>query len=341
MSKTKAFSFAKLGLYSGILLNVIAAGYIIHEYQQNQLLLINTLEKAQASQQSNYQEQLHKLAAQLQNIEYHTNTNYPQNDLWQQCNMALRISYYHLLFLGETDKALDWLNTAIQFSEDINVAQAHGINQDLQKLKQQLLQSKLPSRQGLLAKINALQLAIDNLQIEQSPTPTAAAPAEKTLSWQDWLSLHYWHQSIQTQLNDSLNALSSGIRINSHPNMYTTIVDPDTLNQFQFNSQLLLQQAQWAVLYQNEGIYQQAISKLKANLNKYFPGQEQANIIITQLDELAAVSVQATQPHYLPILKKISEYISSHEPDRIIYSKDKNQKASNPSTQPLTKEQIS
>ena len=103
MAKTSTFSWQPLIITLIAALNVALVGYIIMQYQSNQQALIHTLEASQTQyqqQQLRNQEQLQQLQQELQALSYQTQQpTSVQTEPWQQCATALRISYYHMVFL--------------------------------------------------------------------------------------------------------------------------------------------------------------------------------------------------------------------------------------------------
>ena len=315
MAKTSTFSWQPLITALIAALNVALVGYIIMQYQSNQQALIHTLEASQTQyqqQQLHNQEQLQQLQQELQALSYQTQQpTSVQTEPWQQCATALRISYYHMVFLGHTQQSLHWLQNAINISEHLHTPKAGAITKKLIALQNKLRHETKPSRAHLISTLHALQQDIDTLKILPSEKVATAPTETPQTPWQDWLSLQFWHDSLQHQAQQTINTIYDGISINSHPSMQYSIVDDYSLGQFQFNARMLLAQAQWAVLYQDANVYQQAITNLITSIQKHFPTHKQARNLIKTLTTLQKASIQTNEDDYIQLFERINEQMET------------------------------
>lgn len=310
---TSSFSYFSLLLLC--LGNILVTGYLVHTHITQQQLIDSIRTNNQTQQQllqSSTQQDLQQLQQQLLQIEHSSNLPNPQQNLWQQCLNAVRTSYYHLILLGQTEQATTWLETAISYTEQIHTQASAGLNKDLHRLKKQITQMTGPAKPEALGKLNKLRDSIHALEITKNPhqasKPTTTPPP---LTWQDWLSLDRWHNTMTAQLDATIQSLYNGISISTHPQMRSSILEPTELKQFQLTSELLIQQAQWGLIYKDQAIYQNALSALITDLEQRLPLNPAAEQLITDIKQLKTLAIATKEPDYQPILINLAAQIDT------------------------------
>ena len=297
------------------IINIAIVAYVLVEHHQTKYALLNTLSQAQSlsqTQEKRHQQEIAQLKKTFQTTirqaqipaELHL-------DVWQQCHMAMRMSYYHLVFLQQSQQAIQWLQTAQDTLAQNPDSTTKQISQKIQKLIQTLTKTTQPSQDYLLDQISNIQKHI--LKLEPSFIPQKAkqlAQVQSSTTWQDWLSLQSWHQYTKQQVTNAYEAFWDGIHIQQHDDMPLSVLDQPTLARFKFSSQMLLEQTQWAVIYQNQTIYEHSLSSLQTLITTRFPNHPNAKPILSLLKNMQSNPVQNSSNDYLTLLKEIEQHVT-------------------------------
>ena len=158
------------------IINIAIVAYVLVEHHQTKYALLNTLSQAQSlsqTQETRHQQEIAQLKKTFQTTirqaqipaELHL-------DVWQQCHMAMRMSYYHLVFLQQSQQAIQWLQTAQDTLAQNPDSTTKQISQKIQKLIQTLTKTTQPSQDYLLDQISNIQKHI--LKLEPSFIPQKA-----------------------------------------------------------------------------------------------------------------------------------------------------------------------
>lgn len=126
-----------------------------------------------------------------------------------------------------------------------------------------------------------LKLKMSNLTSELSVDET---PKELKTGWREALKASY-------------NEIKDLIRVTKYEQeSFAPILDASEQDQLLQVMTLMIEQAKWAVLNQNQNIYQNSLNQLSSFLEKFFIQDSQAQGILTSIDTLKAQNVSVEAP---------------------------------------------
>lgn len=214
----------------------------------------------------------------------------------------LRLAQLSLRYNRNINAALTLLQTAderlIALSNPAFNALRQRIADDITALK---AISKVDTT-GLLATLAAL-----TQQIEQLPLPHTNSLLRKAKSSQPEIeSQSTWKQGLQ----HSWQSLQKMIVIRRTDQPITPMLLPQQRNILEQNLQLLLQQAQWAVLQAEPSLYQQSLEQASNWIKRYFD-QDAANTrsVLTTLAKLKAVDIKPKLPNLSSSIRPLESLI--------------------------------
>ncbi|MBX9705188.1 MAG: uroporphyrinogen-III C-methyltransferase [Gammaproteobacteria bacterium] len=148
---------------------------------------------------------------------------------------------------------------------------------------------------GLIAKLIALSEQVGRLPLVQPtmPTPTPAAVAPATVTAASAENLPWW-QKLWLKVKQELRSL---VVVRHLDEPITPLLSVE--QQSDVNQQLatLLQQAQWAVLHQNQQVYQISLTQAAVLVKRYYALNQQATkVVVQQLSDLQAVNIAPQMP---------------------------------------------
>lgn len=147
-----------------------------------------------------------------------------------------------------------------------------------------LQQATSPDFTGLLSQLGALQKTIDTLPLKTTELkPTYPQEKPSVISASNW----------REHLKQSLQTLQSLIVIRHHQQPIEPLDSPEHETLVRASLQFNLQEAQWAVLHQNEAIYQLSLEQAMTNIPSIFSiDNPQAKQLLKQLTALQQTHFQ-------------------------------------------------
>ncbi|MES2998642.1 MAG: uroporphyrinogen-III C-methyltransferase [Pseudomonadota bacterium] len=273
--------------------------------KNNNILAIYTTRLTQIQEQLSetqiHNQELQKNLSQLQDF---IQKKFSANDTIARisnANRLIQLAHYNLVYLHDQDSALSALTLA-----DKQLAELNNLPVSLEILRN-LLAKNIASLKSLphldlshlLAKLNSLQIQITQLPLlstipthrEVKTNPNLSHPEKK------------WLDVIQTILRSFQQVIA--IR---HLDKSIEPLLPQVQQQYlQHNLQLLLQQAQWALLHTQETVYQTSLQQTKEGVQQHFVESSPiTQAVIQNIDELQQIKLQPTLPDLTPTLEAIS-----------------------------------
>jgi len=152
---------------------------------------------------------------------------------------------------------------------------------------------------GILSQLDAAQTILIKLPIKKS---TAADSGDKTTSANSTPS---WRQRLQ----DNMGLLQKLVIIRHHDSEVRPLLGPEREGQIRENIRLTLQEAQWAVLQNNEALFQLLLAQAIKNINLQFaPNDTGTQTLLKQLQTLQQIHLVQQLPvldQSLPLLNKV------------------------------------
>jgi uroporphyrin-III C-methyltransferase len=202
-----------------------------------------------------------------------------------------------IALLQEADKLLQQLNTPKIFA----------VRQAIAKEMAQLKSVPKVDIAGLLSQLDAAQVSVSNLTIQSTIAESGASTetdTPKTATPQAW----------RARFQDSLNLLEKLVVIRRTDEEIKPLMSPLFESILRESIRLNLQEAQWAILNNNDAIYQMALKQAIINLKRTFDEQgDNTAELIKQLNALQQVKLRQEKPITGLALPLLNQMIDSKE----------------------------
>jgi uroporphyrin-3 C-methyltransferase len=119
-------------------------------------------------------------------------------------------------------------------------------------------------------------------------------------------------QRLQGGFTAALEKLRSYIRIDHHQENFRAQLAPEQEAVLRASLQLMFEQAQLALLASQPVLYERALDKAAAWLNRYYQLDEQRDALLEQINTLAEVQVDAELADISGSLRSLKEYLKSN-----------------------------
>ncbi len=252
-------------------------------------------------QNQNNDENLQNHVSQLQNFiaeKFSANNNIV---LLANIKQLIQLAHYNLTYLHNSDSALTALTLAQNQLDQI-------ISPDfrLENLRS-LVASSIASLKTLphidlaatLAQLHDLQMKIPQLPLLSTAIPVATMANATTNSPEE----KKWIRAIQ----DSLKSFRQLIVIRRLDKPIEPLLPEAELQYLQHNLQLLLQQAQWALLHDESAIYQSSLQQFQENVQTNFASDSIITQTIMQtINQLKKIDLPTSPLNLNPILEVLS-----------------------------------
>jgi uroporphyrin-3 C-methyltransferase len=220
--------------------------------------------------------------------------------LAQEAEHLITLSSYHLNFMNNVDVAIKLLESADQKLEQINDPALGEVRKSLVQDLSALNAIPKVDIAGLSLRLTAISEQLDSLAALPATIPqtvsSPTAPPEKEGSWKDRLfaTLHQLQSLVAIKHVESSKFLL--------PEQQFYVLE---------NIKLQLLRAQWALLHQNNALYQQSLDQAKHSLQTYFSKNTKAANIIQSITALQTTNVKPTLPDLAKTRQLMQAYINS------------------------------
>lgn len=246
------------------------------------------------------QQQLNNLQQELQQLHQSPKLLQQKHQL-QTAQYLVEQAQLSLNFARDSEGALLLLQTADARIRQLNDLHYLNLRQQLAQVIVNLQAIPTVDVAGVLAQLQALIRQTDTLPLLAAnplPEAKAIAAAENSTKFSHWR--HIWQATWQQ--------LQQVIIIRHHNNSIVPLLEPQQEAYLRHNLQLLLQQAQWAVLHSDVKLYQTSLSELQDALQQHFSNNSGgAKGISTVIEQLQQVSLKPRLPDLAPLAAAINE----------------------------------
>ncbi len=246
-------------------------------------------------------------------------TNMSHDD-WKlaEVDFLLRMANQRILMEHEATNSL-------ALAQSANSVLAEMQNADLfparKKLSEEIEALKLASkvdREGIYLQLLALTQQIEAIPlieplVEEDEEALAAMeqgeePANTTL-WQSVKNMgkRVWHK------------LSAYVRVRDQGRRVDAILPPEDQMYLKQNLRLMLEQAQIGLLREEQHVYQASLDKAQNWIRDYYPLNDQAQIVLNDLEQLKKNNVQQPLPDFSGSAALVKEYL--RQKDRLAFSR--------------------
>ncbi len=213
----------------------------------------------------------------------------------------IQLAHYNLSYLHNSDSALVALTLAQNqldqiISPDFRLENLRGLVASsiasLKKLPRIDLAAILAQLHDLQMKVPQLSLLSDTIPAAAITNDTATSPVEKK-----------WTHALQASLKNFRQLIV--IRRLDKP--IEPLLPEAELQYLQHNLQLLLQQAQWALLHNESAIYQSSLQQFQENVQANFgPNSITTQTIVQTINQLKKIDLSTSPLDLNPILEALS-----------------------------------
>lgn len=246
-------------------------------------------------------------------------TNFSRDD-WKltEVDYLLRMANQRILMEHEASNSL-------ALAQSANGVLAELQNADLfparKKLSEEIEALKLASkvdREGIYLQLLAITQQIENLPLieplfeEDEETIAALDQGEEPVSPTVWARIknvgaRVWHK------------LSIYVRVRDQGRRVDAILPPEDQMYLKQNLRLMLEQAQIGLLREEQHVYQASLDKAQNWIRDYYPLNDQAQIVLNDLDQLKKSNVQQPLPDFTGSAALVKEYL--RQKDRLAFSR--------------------
>jgi uroporphyrin-III C-methyltransferase len=191
--------------------------------------------------------------------------------------------------------------------QQLNTPKIFAVRQAIAKEMAQLKSVPKVDIAGLLSQLDAAQVSVSNLTIQSTIAESGASTetdTPKTATPQAW----------RARFQDSLNLLEKLVVIRRTDEEIKPLMSPLFESILRESIRLNLQEAQWAILNNNDAIYQMALKQAIINLKRTFDEQgDNTAELIKQLNALQQVKLRQEKPITGLALPLLNQMIDSKE----------------------------
>lgn len=278
-----------------------------NQYQQLEQQFLNSQQQLQSQWQQQSQSQNSQLAEfrteLLSSREQLAELSGRRDKGWhlEEAYYLLRIANNRLIFLSDVATAISLSEQADQLLADMDEPELFDTRTRLATDIQRLKAIPLIDRTGIAIRVGAMQPRIDGLKLiailtsEQSAEPT---PSNKASTWYEHLA-------------ESFRKLGEQwFEVRKHGSGYQPLISVADEQQLRFAMLLTIQTIQFAILHQNDDLYQASLLQLKSRLSNYFDSEDpDVKSLLLQIEQLLEVTVSQGPLQGLAALSSLKDFI--------------------------------
>lgn len=295
------------------LLITLGGGLIVYQNWQNLVATQTHLQNENQTLQNNLMTLQKNLATQAQTV---TAT---QNAVQQA--LTVKTQNHQAWQLSEAKYYIDLAQINLSTAKNIGVALAllqaadsqlaNSVNPKILNLRQTLASDmeKLKAapkidKTGIIFTLQSLSQTVAQLPFSFRSQFQPATIAPEISAKQN---LPLWRQG----LDKTLTTLQSMVVIRYHEKQISPVLPPMQQQLVVAHIQLQLEKAQWAVLYENQAVFDNSLNDAKTWMNQYFTQNEASTAVMATLASLLKKSIQQTVPDLSASLAALKTALAS------------------------------
>ena len=283
----------------------------IQEAEIRQQVIEDTLDKEFVEQQSAIQSSLNDMAEQLDNNNARLlSLSSVNRDEWklQEAQYLLRLADQRILLEKDSQNALALALSADDVLREIDQADLMGVRKLLAEEISVLKVVGVIDREGIYLRLSAVSNQIDAI-----PFITPLGAQESLLEEEIVPENETFKQKMTRYFYGVLHKLGSYVRVRDHGKTINAVLPPSEQKYLQQNLHLMLEQAQVALLRNEEGIYQESLVKAQNWINQYYSLNEKATAVLEELQALQQEEVAPDLTNFSNSSAALAEYIVKRE----------------------------
>ncbi len=332
--KTHTASFALIWLFVVLIVAAICYGAFFVSQQSNsqqqiidslrnqveqqaqtvetrQRLLEDNLEKEFVEQQATIQANMNDLAEQVDSSNARIlSLSSVNRDEWklQEAQYLLRLADQRILLEKDSQNALALAISADDVLRDMDQADLVGVRKLLAEEIAVLKLAGVIDREGIYLRLSALSNQIDAIPFIE-PLGTQEDILEEDVTPVD----ETFKQKLTRNFHRLLNKLGSYVRVRDHGKTINAVLPPSEQKYLQQNLRLMLEQAQVALLRNEENIYQESLVKAQNWINQYYSLNEKATAVLEELQALQREEISPDLTNFSNSTSALGDYIAKRE----------------------------
>lgn len=246
-----------------------------------------------------------------------------RNDwLLAEAEYLIRLANQRLITERNTKNATILLVTADGILRDLDEVDLLPVREALAKSITALRSAQMVDREGLYLQLNALSEQLVNLpliesELEEGATSDEGGASAAVNEGGELLSQN-WRDQLLQGFNAALDSASDLIRVRRRDTPLEPLPSVEEDHQVRYNLAIMLEQAQMALLREEQAIYEASLQKARQWLNSYFELNESAAPLVDQLAELEQENVVQQLPDISEGLEVLRDYIDSWHKRHIV-----------------------
>lgn len=279
--------------------------------ETRQQLLEDNLDKEFVEQQASIQANLNDLAEQVDsNNARLLSLSSVNRDEWklQEAQYLLRLADQRILLEKDSQNALSLAISADDVLRDIDQADLVGVRKLLAEEIAVLKLAGVIDREGIYLRLSALSNQIDAI-----PFIEPLGPQEEVLEEDVVPADETFKQKITRNFYALMHKLGSYVRVRDHGKTINAVLPPSEQKYLQQNLRLMLEQAQVALLRNEESIYQESLVKAQNWINQYYSLNEKAAAVLEELQALQQEEVSPDLTNFSNSSAALTDYITKRE----------------------------
>lgn len=279
--------------------------------ETRQQLLEDNLDKEFVEQQAAIQTNLNDLAEQVDsNNARLLSLSSVNRDEWklQEAQYLLRLADQRILLEKDSQNALALAISADDVLRDVDQADLVGVRKLLAEEIAVLKLAGVIDREGIYLRLSALSNQIDAIPFieplgtQEDVLEEDVIPADETFK-----------QKLTRNFYGLLHKLGSYVRVRDHGKTINAVLPPSEQKYLQQNLRLMLEQAQVALLRNEEGIYQESLVKAQNWINQYYSLNEKSTAVLEELQALQREEIAPELTNFSNSTSALSDYIAKRE----------------------------
>ncbi|UTF58701.1 uroporphyrinogen-III C-methyltransferase [Gilvimarinus sp. DA14] len=230
-------------------------------------------------------------------------------DDWKLAEAAflLRLANQKVLVEHNSSEALALAQAADKIIKEQDDPGLFAIRQALSQEMTELKMVEPVDREGIYLQLQALIDQVSQLPLLQSfqrqlPVATEAQvqdPAAEAGAW----------ARVKASVMRGLQTLGSLVRVNNHAEPVEPLLGPEQAWFLRQNLQLMLEQAQIALLREESRVYHQSLERAQDWLQKYFSRNAQTQVVSDELQKLDELAIKVEVPDISAAQQQLQDYI--------------------------------
>jgi len=256
--------------------------------------------------------------------------------LLAEAEYLIRLANQRLITERNTKNATSLLLTADSILRDLDEVDLLPVRKSLAKSITALRSVPMVDREGLYLQLNALSEQLVNLplmapELDEEITAAETDAGSENVATDEGAESRSegwaegWRKTVYQSFDSALESAGDLIRVRRRDAPLEPLPSEQEDQQLRHNLAILLEQAQMALLREEQVIYQASLEKAQAWLSGYFELNESATPLVEQLALLEQENVVQQLPDISEGLEVLRDYIDSWHKRHTVQQSDKDQ----------------